>query len=537
MSDVFPYEDDEDAKADELPSDEEGDPMTRGGPKAEASNNNNKPKTPPPVLQAQKVMVHGPNSGQMIMRLHSNHVPSKTVPLSLPQFWTCSVCTFAENSLLAPVCNVCGSLPPLDKTQSPSQNNINPPQKHPHPSHVRTVSEHIPNKALNKSSNVDMLPSFLEDNDDLKDEQQPPRLQQQSIVNVVTLQLNDNIIQNERDMKRVIMDQTNAMSSKKELQIELYSVKMTLQRKMKLHSTRVIAFNKQKSKLKLEHDLQSALWNRYYILLLRALCAAYFNKLFALIDHRIEIEKLYLECYQIKLDKVGIAYDKLDETIDVWDMKHMREYVQNTLCNIANIRTSSELQEKEQMVEKLKEKINKMETKYEEKKALLNKSKVEHKKRAARITLYLKTVMNEFNARNKNIKLDEKNFCRADVQENFNSFLLDQRVETGKMVKDWCDYLEHKKAVLLKDIWIFIERVITMFCAVYDLEKTVSSKYEYREYCMRFAYVAVLNLEMVDGVIQKLVQSQSGRKEYQSLCLHAEYALFVHLLRLKYKLK
>ena len=267
MTDYFD-EEDEDAKADELPSDEEGDAMTGNN---NNNNNNNqslsqpqpnpnrKPKTPPPVLdnfamnmnmndpvQLQQelskpqspqslyaadsfsprsqnsatsprlfmndnIMAFNPDS---IKQRQSKHIPSKTMPVQLPQFWTCQMCTFAENSIDSPVCGVCGALPPMDNnkkkkkkkkkdnkpipvpkipTYNNNNNNNNPisprayqPSHHQHQewqqqqtrarhnnhemNHLRTVSEQIPNKSFQISQN--MLPNFLEEEDE-KDSQQP----------------------------------------------------------------------------------------------------------------------------------------------------------------------------------------------------------------------------------------------------------------------------------------------------------------------------------------------------------------------------
>merc|ERR1711933_124315 len=134
-----------------------------------------------------------------------------------------------------------------------------------------------------------------------------------------------------------------------------------------------------------------------------------------------------------------------------------------------------------------------MERKYEEKKQLLNKLKVDHKKRAAYVTLYMKQVIDEYNAKNKNIKLTEHYFCKADKQENFNSFLLDQRVEVGEIVKNWLLFLRENanKEILFKDIYIFVERLINTFCKIYALE-TVNGKYNFVEYVRRFTYPAIL---------------------------------------------
>lgn len=278
MADYFD-EEDEDAKADELPSDEEGDAITGNHNKSLSQpqgNINRKPKTPPPVLDnfamnmnmndtvqlqqelsnshlpqslyasdsfsprsqnsatsprllindtpnTSNIMAFHPDSMQQ--RQHRQHVPSKTMPVQLPQFWTCQMCTFAENSINSPVCGVCGALPPMDnndkkKLKSKSKpkkkkkkkqdkpkisikspqpqavpvfvndNVLSPrayqPSHHQHQqwqqqtrarhnnhemNHFRAKTEQIPQKSFAISQN--MLPNFLEEDDDEKDLQQP----------------------------------------------------------------------------------------------------------------------------------------------------------------------------------------------------------------------------------------------------------------------------------------------------------------------------------------------------------------------------
>merc|ERR1712154_350005 len=104
--------------------------------------------------------------------------------------------------------------------------------------------------------------------------------------------------------------------------------------------------------------------------------------------------------------------------------------------------------------------------------ALLNKPRVDAKKRTAYVTLYLKRVIDEFNATNQNIKLTASYFCKADKQENFNSFLLDQRVEVGKIVKNWLVFLRENESgdVILMDVYVFVERILRIFCVIYALE-------------------------------------------------------------------
>ena len=130
-------------------------------------------------------------------------------------------------------------------------------------------------------------------------------MKQNSIANLVTknnaISMLNEIPQQEKEL---IIKQINMISNKKELQIELYSVKATLTKKIKFHNTRIIAFNKQLGKLKSEYEIQKKLWKDYYIILLMKLCDGYFKKLFNLIETRISIEKFYLQCFELKLEKL-----------------------------------------------------------------------------------------------------------------------------------------------------------------------------------------------------------------------------------------
>merc|ERR1712228_980945 len=205
-------------------------------------------------------------SSNMRMRVHSNHIPSKTMPISLPLFWSCKVCTFAENALDSPVCSVCGSLPPFEEnanTKKQKQKNIqtvpkkkkkqnaqvlspraHQPNHHQHKiwardqtrnrhgNHQRTVSAQISHKQIPNISHI--LPNFLEEDEDEKDSNQPSYLKKNSIANLVTrnnaISLLHEIPQNEQDL---IVKQINKIGNKKDLQIELYSVKMTINKKIK----------------------------------------------------------------------------------------------------------------------------------------------------------------------------------------------------------------------------------------------------------------------------------------------------------------
>jgi len=45
-----------------------------------------------------------------------------------------------------------------------------------------------------------------------------------------------------------------------------------------------------------------------------------------------------------------------------------------------------------------------------------------------------------------------------------------------------------------------------------------------------------LNLEKVDAILADIAKTEQGRKEYALLKVDADYTLFAHFLRLKYKM-
>ena len=280
---------------------------------------------------------------------------------------------------------------------------------------------------------------------------------------------------------------------------------------------------------------QATQWREYQILVLIKLCAAYFGKLEALLTLRIEVEGFYARCFALKQQKVCSALDKLDEQMDEWDLADTREYVRSTMLTISRMRTSPEVQKKKAEAQRLKASISRMESTYERKKEQLAVAKVEHKQRAQRIAQWLKGVMGEFCAAKGNIRLTAGYFIAPDVQRNFDAFLLDQRVEVGQIVANWlrflCECDKAAKQVLFKDVVIFMERLINTFAKLYQLETALQ-----REYVMRFAYVAVLGLDEVDAILAAIAATEQGRMEYALLAGDADYTLFAHFLRLKYKL-
>ena len=335
----------------------------------------------------------------------------------------------------------------------------------------------------------------------------------------------------------LIEQQIQYISSKQALQGELASVKATIHKKIKLHHSRIVALHKQMSKLRGEHKKQRQLWDEYAILMLQKLCGSYFSALFGLLESRIQIETYYLQCFELKLEKVKTAGDKLSECIGDWDMDDARQYVKSTMITISKIRTSPEVHTKRDSLEGMRAQIARLEQQYEAQKEVLNAPRVDHEKRTSHITFYLKGIINEFNAGNGNIKLTATYFCKPDIQEIFNSFVLDQRVEIGKVVKNWLAFLERNasKEIVFKDIYMFIERLINTFLKVYRLDQT-SGRYNFYEYCMRFMYPCIVNLETVDQILGKIAATASGKREYKLLSTQREYTLFAHFLKLKYKM-
>ena len=108
------------------------------------------PQSSMPDIPPNQSNLHSHSNGHQKSSRHSQHRHSKTMPMLLPQFWTCSICTFAENTVDAPMCLICGALPPLDnnpkskismKSVEPQNQRSNSPETPDHSS--------IPFNALN----------------------------------------------------------------------------------------------------------------------------------------------------------------------------------------------------------------------------------------------------------------------------------------------------------------------------------------------------------------------------------------------------
>lgn len=191
-----------------------------------------------------------------------------------------------------------------------------------------------------------------------------------------------------------------------------------------------------------------------------------------------------------------------------------------------------------------------MEAHYEKLRSKLDLSKVEHKQRSTHISKFMRAVIKKFNVSNKNMKQTVTYFCSKIIQERFNSFLMDQRTEVGKIVDSWLVLLKSKTdddgggsddiivdvkgdEISLVDINIFVQKLIDIFCELYGLNvdgKDISA-YSYREYCMRFIYPCVLNIPLVRAILENVVSAEKGRLELQSMSNDVKSALFCSIIK------
>ena len=143
--------------------------------------------------------------------------------------------------------------------------------------------------------------------------------------------------------KNAIHSQLLALTTKKDLQIELYSVKMTLQKKVKQHEKKIEKLNLQLNAMRKQYEIQKLEWKKYASYELLELCEKFYSKFFSLKQQESEIEQLYINCLEMKMSKLVNAYQKLEKQMLHWDIADVREYIKSALYTVFRIRISSEV--------------------------------------------------------------------------------------------------------------------------------------------------------------------------------------------------
>lgn len=180
--------------------------------------------------------------------------------------------------------------------------------------------------------------------------------------------------------------------------------------------------------------------------------------------------------------------------------------------------------------------IKKLQSEYAKQKQVLGQEEVKHDVRKEEIKVWLDhAVIDNYNAWNQNFSVTYRYFLDPALQKRFNSFVRDERVECGKILKRWVDFIDQSltlhKEVVLKDIYIFAERMVNTFIKAYALNDT--GKYTYSEYVARFIYPSILTIPIVDQCVSNILKTDNGLKEMESFSQQAEYSLICKLLTQK----
>ena len=148
---------------------------------------------------------------------------------------------------------------------------------------------------------------------------------------------------------------------------------------------------------------------------------------------------------------------------------------------------------------------------------------------------FFNSVTHNYNNSADNLVLTTTFFCDEDLQERFNSFVLDERGQMQVLVqRQWLHELaegKSKRGESVKSVYKLVEGLIIKFSKIFSIDQ-VNASYLY--YVERFSYIAILSVPAVDELLAKLLSTQRGQEEHARLAKNGKYALFCKLLHAKY---
>merc|ERR1711971_593036 len=101
-----------------------------------------------------------------------------------------------------------------------------------------------------------------------------------------------------------------------------------------------------------KHSRQMAQWRKWYIVELTVLGA------------QIEIEYVYIECFDEKLKRLTEAHNKVFECLSVWSLEQLRGFVAETIVTVTKMKVSSVAISKKRALESVKKQIGTLQREY-----------------------------------------------------------------------------------------------------------------------------------------------------------------------------
>merc|ERR1712013_223781 len=159
----------------------------------------------------------------------------------------------------------------------------------------------------------------------------------------------------------------------------------------------------------------------------------------SLLCDQIELERLHIECFKQKLQKLETAQRNINVNKRRWNLDDIRNNIEVAFHTAWRIRLSQDVPEKQDYVASVAQIVEGLGRQYKAKKQTLGQIEVSAKDRKEQVFLFLQSILAKYESlemsRNKNYALsknlgnEDDFYCPLDAREQltFDAFVLDQR--------------------------------------------------------------------------------------------------------------
>ena len=134
-------------------------------------------------------------------------------------------------------------------------------------------------------------------------------------------------------------------------------------------------------------------WNSWYVLELVDLAKEYYDHRLSYLNHQIELEKLHIECFTEKLQRLENAAKNIKRNGKKWNIDDIRNNIEVAFHTAWRIRLSQDVPDKQDYVKQLSRIVENYKTQYDIKKTTLGTEEISIEARKEKVFLFLQSTV------------------------------------------------------------------------------------------------------------------------------------------------
>ena len=190
-----------------------------------------------------------------------------------------------------------------------------------------------------------------------------------------------------------IAKRLGGLHTKKDLMKELDSSMNKLQKKLKQHANKVMTLKGEINVMEQDRNKELKQWNSWYVLELVDLAKDYYEHRLSWLNLQIELEKLHIECFTEKLQRLENASKNIKRNGKKWNVDDIRNNIEVAFHTAWRIRLSQDVPDKQDYVKQLSRIVESLKNSYDIKKTTLGTEEISIETRKEKVFLFLQSTV------------------------------------------------------------------------------------------------------------------------------------------------